>query len=115
MLRFLLFLLLVSPGFCSGCRLFQAAGERTSNTLNRFASSGTQRRSMLDELESDQPEYLLDSVFKKKKDNRNPEIGLQNQDQARQYFSQADQLYRQAASERDHAWAIDDRENITYG
>ncbi|MEE2640906.1 MAG: outer membrane protein assembly factor BamD [Planctomycetota bacterium] len=83
----------------SGCGLFRSAGQGTSDLFNRMVSSGTQRTSALDEIEKDDPEYLLDTVFRKNRSQQKPGQN-QNEAAARQMIVEADQLYQQAVAQR---------------
>ena len=65
-MMFCLTILTVSLVVLPGCSLSRfTEGRVAGQLLNKVLSSGTQRRSVLDEIERDEPEYLLDSVFKK--------------------------------------------------
>ncbi|MEC9093418.1 MAG: outer membrane protein assembly factor BamD [Planctomycetota bacterium] len=99
-MMFCLTILTVSLVVLSGCSLSRfTEGRVAGQLLNKVLSSGTQRRSVLDEIERDEPEYLLDSVFKK---NRNQQSIDQNQNQeaAHQLIAEADELYRQGITTR---------------
>lgn len=83
----------------SGCGLFRSAGQGTNQLFNKMVSTGTQRRSALDDIEKDDPEYLLDNVFRKSRQRDEPGQ-QQSEDQARQLVSEADGLYQQGIQQR---------------
>ncbi|MDG2469066.1 MAG: outer membrane protein assembly factor BamD [Pirellulaceae bacterium] len=85
--------------FCSGCGIFRSVGDGTQGIMNKMISSGAQRRSVLDEIEKNEPEFLLDSMVRQtasKKDG----IVQQNQERALTLYNEAEELYQQAIQAR---------------
>lgn len=83
-----------------GCSLFRSLGEDTSGLFTKMTSTSVKRKSVLDEIEKEDPDYLLDTLMNRSK-KKNPELHLQNQEKARQLFAEAEQLYQKGIAARE--------------
>ncbi len=96
----LLVLILLSCVIAPGCSLFRSLGEDTSGLFTKMTSSNVKRKSVLDDLENEEPDYLLDNMLSRSK-KKNPELHQQNQEKARQLFAEAEQLYQTGIAARE--------------
>lgn len=101
--RFILTLLLSASVLSGGCGLFRSASQGTSDMLNQVVTSGVKRQSSLDRIEEEEPEYLLDSVFRRRTSRRKSETQRQNEEEARRLMAEADQLYREGIQLREQS------------
>lgn len=100
------------PALATGCSLLQSTGQNTGRILKRIVSSGSRRESTLDRIEKEEPEYLLDSVFRKDRENNPDDTGPQDHEQARKIYNEAEQLYRQGVDLRTKSADADDKEYV---
>lgn len=95
----IILLVMTIPLAFSGCGLFRSVGDSTTGLFSRMAAGSATRHSALEEIEKDDTEYILDSVFKKGK-KRDSQAQKQNQELSRQKYAEAEKLYEQGVAER---------------
>ncbi len=96
----LLMLTLLSCVIAPGCSLFRSLGEDTSGLFTKMTSSNVKRKSVLDDLENEEPDYLLDTLMSRSKE-KNPELHQQNGEKARRLFAEAEELYQKGIAVRE--------------